>query len=314
MFSVVIPLYNKGAFIGRTVRSALAQSFQEFELIIVDDGSTDDGPAQVASFQDRRLRVIRQPNAGKGAARNLGMQKASRPWIAFLDADDYWFPDHLAELETMARLHPEAGLLSTSYAEGADPAASQPHHGADIRPIDYLAEAARSVGIVWSSATAVRRDLANDLGGFGHWRTGEDLEYWMRVAMRAPVIKSDRVTAYYFRNENSEMAQVHRAEKTAPLTRGLFEIWPSVAFLESIKGDLVPDRCDAAERYQRSAAWLTMIGRLAVFDIDGARAIGRQMPGRRLDRAGMLSLVLALPGPVLRSALRLRMRLRGSRD
>src|SRR5579875_475960 len=97
--SVVVPLYNKAAYIGRCLDSILAQSFKDFEVIVVNDGSSDGGEARAQEFaaRDSRVRLITQANAGPGAARNFGARVAASPLVAFLDADDAWEPDYLRE-------------------------------------------------------------------------------------------------------------------------------------------------------------------------------------------------------------------------
>src|SRR5271157_5460413 len=94
--SVVIPLYNKAGYITRTLQSVAGQTFEDFETIIVDDGSTDGSGDLAAEFQDGRFRVVRQANAGPGAARNRGIEEARGELIALLDADDVWMPEYLA--------------------------------------------------------------------------------------------------------------------------------------------------------------------------------------------------------------------------
>jgi GT2 family glycosyltransferase len=116
-FSVVITLYNKQDEIARCIRSVQAQSMKNFEVIVVDDGSQDDGPAIVDSFcrQDGRIHLYRQPNQGVAAARNNGVALAGAEYIAFLDADDEFLENHLTVLAKLVKQHPEAGLLFTGY-------------------------------------------------------------------------------------------------------------------------------------------------------------------------------------------------------
>src|SRR5687768_12542943 len=94
--SVVIPAYNYGRFVGAAIESVLGQTFADFELVVVDDGSTDDTGDVVARYSDSRLRYIRKENAGLPAARNTGIRAGTADLVAFLDADDTWLPGKLA--------------------------------------------------------------------------------------------------------------------------------------------------------------------------------------------------------------------------
>lgn len=113
--SVVIPLYNKEKYIARAVESVLSQGAAVHEVIVVDDGSTDNGPAQLASLADARVHLIRQPNGGVSAARNAGIAAASGEYVAFLDADDAWLPGFVDELLVLMQQFPQACLYATSY-------------------------------------------------------------------------------------------------------------------------------------------------------------------------------------------------------
>ncbi len=116
--SVVVPLFNKRPFIERCLNSIASQSFADFEVIIVNDGSTDGGEAIVARYPDRRFRLISQPNAGPGAARNRGISSASGEWIAFLDADDEWARDYLFESLRLAdQFSGRAAAVTCGYFE-----------------------------------------------------------------------------------------------------------------------------------------------------------------------------------------------------
>src|SRR3954469_10712247 len=114
--TVIIPLYNKAAYIKRALDSVLAQTFSGFELIVIDDGSTDGGGAIVARCDDPRVRLIRQENAGPAQARNHGIDEASGELVAFLDADDEWMPRYLEHsVAALEQAGPEVACLASGY-------------------------------------------------------------------------------------------------------------------------------------------------------------------------------------------------------
>ena len=114
-FSVVIPLYNKQQSIVNTILSVFKQSYQNFEIVIIDDGSADSSVDAVKSISDERIRLIHQENQGVSAARNRGIKEASYEWIAFLDGDDLWESNHLEEIVKMMKVFPEHKVYVTSF-------------------------------------------------------------------------------------------------------------------------------------------------------------------------------------------------------
>ena len=116
--SVIVPLYNKAPYVRRALDSISRQTFSDFEVIVVDDGSTDEGAALVSAYGDERLRLVTQENLGPGAARNRGIERASGELIAFLDADDEWLPDYLAESVRLLDEHgPDVASITSGYIE-----------------------------------------------------------------------------------------------------------------------------------------------------------------------------------------------------
>src|SRR5690606_25175563 len=114
-FSIVIPLYNKEAYIEDTIKSVLNQSFQDFEVIIVDDGSTDDSFEKASQFKSGKIKLLKQVNQGVSIARNNGIDNSHAHYIALLDADDLWHENHLNELKKQIDLFPNAGLFCNNY-------------------------------------------------------------------------------------------------------------------------------------------------------------------------------------------------------
>jgi hypothetical protein len=200
--SVLVPLYNKGAFIEATVRSVLAQDYPNFELLIVDDGSTDDGVARLqAEFNDPRLQIIRQANSGVGAARNRALRLAQGNILAFLDADDEWSPTHLSDLLYLANEFPRAGILASRTAARAADRIEIENTIPATRPClieNFFAYAAQGASLVNSSTCAIRREVFISVGGFMESTPyGEDQEYWARVSLSYPMAFHPRVSALY---------------------------------------------------------------------------------------------------------------------
>lgn len=115
MITVVVPLYNKAGSIGHTIQTVLNQTFQDFEIVIVDDGSTDASVAEVQKFNDPRIRIISQANAGVSAARNRGIAEAKGEYVALLDADDRWMPGYLDEQMSLASKYQSCAIFGTNY-------------------------------------------------------------------------------------------------------------------------------------------------------------------------------------------------------
>src|SRR5690606_27010149 len=166
MFSVVIPLYNKSKMIGRTIQSVLDQYCQNFEVVVVNDGSTDDSAEVVMSFKDERIRLINQNNKGVSAARNRGIAEARYDWVAFLDGDDSWNPDHLEEICTMMRNFTQEKVFVTSFVFSDNRFAFKHDRSADIFKVEnYFKEVVKET-LMWTSIVVVHKSCINVVGGF----------------------------------------------------------------------------------------------------------------------------------------------------
>jgi hypothetical protein len=209
--SVIIPLYNKSKYIVRTLDSVLSQAFRDFEVIVVDDGSTDGSDALVRRYDDSRLRMIQQANAGPAAARNRGLAEANAPYVAFLDADDEWLPGYLERVLGILKDHPECdAVASTCLLE-------TPETGR----ISYfkhlgLAEGVWNVGMcrsrkdrasvfyTFTSSTIVcRREVVQRYGGFyekDRCMCGEDLYLWTQILFGHTIYRLAEPLAWYHKD------------------------------------------------------------------------------------------------------------------
>lgn len=209
--SIAVPLFNKRAYIGKSLASVARQSFSDYEIIVVDDGSTDDSVSVAEALSLPNLKLISQANAGVSAARNRCIAEASSEFVAFLDADDIWRDDHLKHLWQLHLACPDARLLANSYLEVPRTGAAGLEHAnaghADVayrRVPDFIAEAATGQSWVFTSAAMVHRETCLSLGGFevGESR-GEDIDMWIRMGLQCPVALSTYIGCLYRRVDNS---------------------------------------------------------------------------------------------------------------
>ena len=204
MISIIIPLYNKETSIATALRGVLAQTYQDFEVVVVDDGSTDGGAAVVETFTDPRIRLIRQENGGVSAARNRGIAEARGEHVAFLDADDEWMPEFLEEIAALIAEYPESRARATNYIFNSNGVKSptilrkMPFTGERGVLTNYFEMASCSHPPMWTSAVCIDRDLLQEIGGFPVGiKSGEDLLVWARVAVRTQWAFSMKAMAQY---------------------------------------------------------------------------------------------------------------------
>ena len=209
MKSVVIPLYNKEGQIAHTLQSVFEQTFQDFEIVVVDDGSTDNSVEEVERFDDSRIRLIHQTNAGVSAARNRGIEEARGELIAFLDADDEWKPEYLATQYGLYQKYPECSVYACNY-EFRDSKGNvtptiirkSPFEGEDGILSNYFEVASCSHPPLWTSAVVIKKSAIQAIGGFPIGiKSGEDLLTWARLAVSGTIAYSIKSLAMFIRDE-----------------------------------------------------------------------------------------------------------------
>lgn len=198
MFSVVIPLYNKELSIKNTIQSVQEQICQSFEIIVINDGSTDNSVKIVDSINDKRIRLIHQKNKGVSAARNRGIQEAQYEWIAFLDGDDLWNANHLQEISTMIQKYPEEKIFVTSFDfSDKRPIFKHPRNEKIFRVENYFKEAMKEV-LICTGVVIIHKTCFEKAGDFNqNIKIGEDKELWSRLARDFKIVKNTLITATY---------------------------------------------------------------------------------------------------------------------
>lgn len=197
-FSVVIPLYNKAYSIERCLKSVLAQTYNNFEVIIVNDGSIDDSLYLVKEkFQHeihtKKIKLINQPNQGVSVARNNGIYASRFDFICFLDADDEWLPDFLSIMKALINDYPDGSLYSLAhYIQTPNSDLVKPKHGLNPNHRGYVVDFFKSSSrgsVAKSSKVCVKKSDIMAFNGFPEGVTaGEDLYVWIKLALQGKVV------------------------------------------------------------------------------------------------------------------------------
>ena len=277
-FSVIIPLYNKAPYVKKALESVYRQTYSDYELIVVDDGSTDGSACIVQQFIDERLKVkgeetsrtvtstynlspitynlsvrlIHQSNAGVSAARNSGVAASSGDYIAFLDADDWWEPTYLEKMAQLIADYPKAGLYASNYMYykpgKTRVAVNNIETGYFNYPKAYYEGGAMPVT---SISVVIPRKVLDETGGFPLGiKLGEDFLLWAKIAMQYKVAFLNEPLAWY----NNTVPATLRATRNlhAPEHHMLFR-------MEEIIGESLKIKCEEISRADTNAYHLSPI-------------------------------------------------------
>ncbi|MDO7138314.1 glycosyltransferase family 2 protein [Algibacter lectus] len=217
-FSIIIPLYNKEDFIADTIKSVLNQTFTDFEIIVVNDGSTDNSLKELQSIKDHRIITIQQKNQGVSIARNNGIKNAKGNYITLLDADDEWKPNHLELFYKTIKQFPNGALFCNAY---------------DIKSSDYYTikatyniakvnepliiedyfKASLIDAIGWTSAICFNKNDFYDVGEFvPQFTSGQDLDLLIRFALRKTIVFNPTVTCCYNKTVKNSLSKKNYQE------------------------------------------------------------------------------------------------------
>ncbi|MGN0187169.1 MAG: glycosyltransferase family 2 protein [Paludibacteraceae bacterium] len=215
--SIIIPLYNKALFVTKALDSVLAQTFTDYECVIINDGSTDDSVSIVQQWMQNnacssRFRLINQSNGGVSAARNYGIESSQGEYIAFLDADDWWAPNYLEEMTRLAREYPDAGIIGCAYyyvkngRQRIDVCPLRengvPLNVGEKSYINYFRSYAEGAMPLWTGAVLIPRCVLDEVKrDDGYFRPllqlGEDFDLWCRIVLHYKVVYMNTPLAYY---------------------------------------------------------------------------------------------------------------------
>ena len=214
-FSVIIPVYNKGPYIKKALESVLGQSFRDFELIVVDDGSADDSYDEAKSVLEDsavKCQLLQQKNAGVSTARNNGVTASCGDYICFLDADDWWETSFLEKMDQFIRDYPEAGIYGTNYFYVKNGRSRVCVDSIETGYINYCQSYARKLQMpLWTGAVCIPRRVFEEMGGFRpHLKLGEDFDLWIKIALKYKVAFLNEPLSNYYQDSDATWRGVGR--------------------------------------------------------------------------------------------------------
>lgn len=203
LISVVIPLYNKQRSITNTIHSVLSQTILPAEIIVINDGSTDNSLQVVKEINSPLIKIINKNNQGVSKARNVGLKNAMYPWIAFLDGDDIWLPNHLDQLIKLVNVFPDNKFFTTSFSINT-------HNFEDVKSgknyliTNYFKTFSEKSYLINSSTAFINKICFEEIGGFDqNLKCGEDIDYWLRLFYKYKLVKSEKITSLYMMNSEN---------------------------------------------------------------------------------------------------------------
>jgi len=212
-FSIIIPLFNKENFIQNTLTSVLNQTCNDFEIIIVNDGSTDKSEEKVLSFKDPRIRYFFKENDGVSTARNFGIEKAKSNYITFIDADDYWYPDFLQEMFGYINKFPEQKVFSAAIeietSKKTIPSSYSIAKTGNYEIVTYF-EASVKETVICTSCAVFHKSVFEKTGSFDiNLKSGEDTDMWIRIGLNYPILFVWKILARY-RYDPKSLSKNHK--------------------------------------------------------------------------------------------------------
>lgn len=200
-FSVIISVYNKATHISATIASVIEQSFTDFEIIIINDGSTDGSKKILDQLDDPRIQIIHQKNQGVSQARNLGISIAKSTYIALLDGDDIWHKEYLFRMHETISAYPDQSVFTCAiahkYADSIVPVPYSFEQNADVLLLNYF-EASQKHSILSGSSIVFKKEILRSTGEFDvKIRSGEDTDLWIRIGVQFPIVFVCEVLVHY---------------------------------------------------------------------------------------------------------------------
>jgi glycosyltransferase involved in cell wall biosynthesis len=283
MFSVIIPLFNKAQSIEKTVQSVLNQSCAQFELIIVDNNSTDESWLVASRILDKRISLVKESKQGVSAARNKGIALAKYNWIAFLDADDAWEKDNLLELQKLILEFPDAGLVSNSYkiVETNGKERSVRFLEGDIvnktyQHSNFFKAFVKADVPVNSNSVCIPKSVFEEIGIFEESiSNGEDIYMWSKIFLNKKVVIGSYLGSTYYRNANNRADVPSKVLEEQPVINMFEALFHNTTDLKAYQLDF--------EEFIAKLLFLSVMGNIKNGTLKNARKFFKDVRLKKLD-------------------------------
>lgn len=209
MISIIIPLYNKELFIERTLNSVLNQTYKDFEIILINDGSTDQSAAIVKKHKDVRIKYIEQTNHGVSATRNHGIKLSSGEFISFLDADDIWHPQFLERLYTLSLDYPDYSFFCCAQKNRIIPNLPM--------GISIIEDHCKYDYIYCTGCSIIRRSIFEEIGGFREGvQLGEDRDMWLKIGCKYHTVYINEELIFHPETTEGNLSRIIDVSRSFP--------------------------------------------------------------------------------------------------
>jgi glycosyltransferase involved in cell wall biosynthesis len=297
-FTVIIPLYNKEKYIKNAIKSVLNQTFTDYNLVIVNDCSSDKSAVIASKFESEKVQLIyHEKNCGLSATRNTGIKKANSNYITFLDADDLWKPTFLESIFQLIQNFPEARIFGTNYEEVWDTVIKNPRNGSEILPINFTGyinffKINVKQGIYNHGSVCFHKEVYEKVGFYNEKiNFSEDLDFNIRANYNFKLAYTNSIQMRYFMQTENQLTQSSLLNKTIP-DFDTYENWAKTN--SDLKKYLDFERYVLGKRLKKNndLRWKKMIATIDSRNLNWKQNVLLKMPSLVLNTLDKLKLFL----------------------
>lgn len=297
-FTVIIPLYNKEKYISEAIESILNQTFTDFEVLIVNDCSTDKSMEIASKFVSEKVQIIpHEKNSGLAATRNTGIKKAKSNYVTFLDADDLWKPNFLEKIYNLIQHFPEARIFGTNYEEIWDKTIKSPHNNSDSLPENFVGyvnffQINLKQGIYNHGSVCLHKEVYENVGFYDeNIQLSQDLDFNIRANYHYKLAYDNSVQMSYFMQTENQLTRSSIVNKTIP-DYDKYEDWAKTN--SDLKKYLDFERYVLGKRLKKNndLRWKNMIANIDSNNLNWKQNLLLKVPSSILNLIDKIKLIL----------------------